>query len=119
SRFTLADEPPGKTRRVDLVGEMHPIRAKNCQGGHGAEKQKGGLRLDSGKAARLGGDAGPAVVPGKAEASILLQRVSGLGDGPAMPPGDKRLPPATTALLRRWIEQGAEWPETATAVSRA
>lgn len=115
----VAAEPLAKNQRVDFVRDIQPILAKNCQGCHGPEKQKGGLRLDSSKAARLGGDTGPAIVPGKTKASILLQRVSDLGDGHAMPPGDKRLPPATIALLRVWIEQGADWPETSAAATRA
>ena len=39
-------------------------------------KQKGGLRLDSRAATLSGGNSGPAVVPGDAQASLLVEAVN-------------------------------------------
>src|SRR5688500_15043359 len=51
--------------------KIRPVLAEHCIGCHGAKKQKGGLRLDSRAAWAKGGDSGPAVVPGKADRSLL------------------------------------------------
>jgi Planctomycete cytochrome C len=56
-----------------------------------------------------GGEKGPALVPGNAEASPLYRRVSGLQQ-PVMPmapvPG---LTAREIAVLKDWIDQGAKW----------
>src|SRR3954453_13748139 len=85
---------------VDFARDIQPILRDNCEKCHGPGKQKGGLRLDSVAAARQGGYSGAAVEPGKSAKSPLIQRITGMGDGPAMPPGNKRLSPAYIALLR-------------------
>jgi hypothetical protein len=56
-----------------------------CVSCHGAEKQKGGLRLDSRASLLKGGDTGPAAVPGEPESSLLLRA--------ARPAGGLRMPP--------------------------
>ena len=67
----------------------------------------GGLRLDSRQLA-LGGKA---IIRGNSSESHLYQRVAGLGDQPRMPMGGEALPAAQIALIKAWIDQGAEWPE--------
>ena len=67
----------------------------------------GGLRLDSRQLA-LGGKS---IVRGNSSESHLYQRVAGLGDQPRMPMGGEALPAAQIALIKAWIDQGAEWPE--------
>src|SRR5262249_62000231 len=64
---------------------VRPVLATRCQSCHGATKQKGGLRLDSRSAALAGGNTGPAVVPGDAGASLLIQAVN-YGEDVRMPP---------------------------------
>ncbi|NBU76933.1 MAG: DUF1549 domain-containing protein, partial [Planctomycetes bacterium] len=49
------------------------------------------------------GESGPAIVPGHAETSLLIQRVR---DG-TMPPGKKKLSAGEMEILARWISQGA------------
>ncbi len=63
---------------------------ERCQGCHGPAKQKGGLRLDSRQAALAGGLAGPAVVPGIPEKSLLIDAVN-YGELYQMPPKSKLL----------------------------
>ena len=88
--------------------EVRPILAKRCQGCHGSEKQKGGLRLDSRASILLGGGTGPALVPGKPDESLLIEAVK-YGEELRMPPKSK-LPDAEVATLTRWVESGAVWP---------
>jgi mono/diheme cytochrome c family protein len=98
--------------RIDFARQLAPVLKQACQNCHGEKAQLGGLRLDAKQAAFRGGNSGPAIVPGKAEASPLYQRVAGLGDQARMPMGAKPLPVEQIALIREWINQGAEWPET-------
>ena len=55
-------------------------------------------------AALKGGASGPAVVPGKSQASPLLQCLTGGGDIPRMPPKGPGLTAKQVALLRTWID---------------
>ena len=41
--------------KVDFASQIKPILVKNCISCHGVEKQKGGLRLDSGASIIRGG----------------------------------------------------------------
>jgi mono/diheme cytochrome c family protein len=96
--------------------EVRPLLVESCAKCHGAEKQKGGLRVDSLRALLDGGDSGPALVPGRPDESLLIEAVR--HDGLAMPPSGK-LPERGVATLERWVRQGAPWPagDHATAAS--
>jgi mono/diheme cytochrome c family protein len=97
---------------VDFVADVRPIFQKHCYECHGEQKQKSGLRLDIKAAAFHGGDGyGPAVVAGNTEDSPLLQLVSSNEDGERMPPQGPPLSPREIDTLKRWIAEGAVWPE--------
>jgi len=108
----------GVPDQVDFRRDIEPIFANRCHSCHGAEKQRSGLRLDRREAALRGGNSGPVIVPGDPDKSRLWRVVAGLDAEVKMPPKGERLTSQQVALLRRWIAQGAPWPETATAVSR-
>jgi uncharacterized membrane protein len=92
--------------RVDFVRDIHPIFENSCAHCHGPEKQKGQLRLDSRESASK------AIAPGKSEESRLIHRVTGHGGEERMPLEGAPLTDRQIALLRRWIDQGADWPES-------
>ena len=100
--------------RIDFNREIRPLLAEHCYQCHGpdVEKRKGGLRLDrpEGATSRLASGA-RAVVPGDPDASRLLQVVSSTDPEEHMPPAatGKQLSSSQTEVLRRWIQQGAEW----------
>jgi hypothetical protein len=108
--------PRAATRKIDFVKDVQPILEKTCYECHGPEKQKAGLRLDQKAAALKGGESGPLLLPGKSAESLLIQAVAGTKDDLARMP--KKRDPLTDeqiALLRAWIDQGADWPEIAVA----
>ena len=72
-----------------------------------------GLRLDRREDALRGSDSGPVIVPGKSGESKLIQMVSGTIEGKIMPPAGQRLSPQEIAVLRGWIDQGAQWSAAA------
>lgn len=112
-RLTNAQSVPAQAAKVDFVKDVQPIFAKSCYGCHGPKQQMGGLRLDSKKAALAGGISGQDIHPGKAAESPLYLRVAGLGDLARMPMGGK-LEPAQIETIKKWIDQGAEWPDSST-----
>ena len=89
--------------------KIRPIFVKHCYECHSAKSDasEGGLRLDSRRAIRTGGDRGPAIVPGLPEKSLLLTAVTHTDPDLKMPPRKRRLPDTVIADLRRWIKMGA------------
>ncbi len=93
---------------------IRPLFVEHCQQCHGADKQKGGLRLDSREGWMRGGDSGPPVVPGKPESSLMAKAISYTDRDLKMPP-KKKLSDAQIADLRQWIALGAHDPREAPA----
>ena len=91
--------------RVDFVRDIQPILVASCQGCHGAKAQMGQLRLDA-KA-----PASRTFKAGNAAESHLYQRVAGTSDQARMPMGGKPLPADQIAVIKRWIDEGADWPD--------
>ncbi|MBX9623686.1 MAG: PSD1 and planctomycete cytochrome C domain-containing protein [Gemmataceae bacterium] len=89
--------------------KVRPLLVQHCQGCHGADKQKGGLRLLSRADALKGGDTGPALTPGDADKSLLVRMVRYDGDI-KMPPKGK-LAADEVAALTAWVKGGAPWPD--------
>jgi hypothetical protein len=98
---------------VDFVRDVEPLLVEHCHHCHGPEQQQGRLRLDARRIVFAGGLSGPAVVPGAASKSLLVQRLLGEDHGPRMPSDGEPLAAAAIETLRVWIDQGAQWPETA------
>jgi hypothetical protein len=99
---------------VDYNRDVRPILAKNCFACHGpdANAREAGLRLDTREDATKALESGStAIVPGDAENSDLLFRVTTDDATLRMPPG-KAGPPLTAreaGLLRKWIEADAPY----------
>jgi hypothetical protein len=91
--------------------KIRPVLVKHCYSCHSAEakKPKGGLLLDSRAGVLRGGESGPAIVPGKPGASLLLRAVRHDDPELKMPPSGK-LPDAVIADLERWIAMKAPDP---------
>ncbi|MFN0104991.1 MAG: PSD1 and planctomycete cytochrome C domain-containing protein [Bryobacteraceae bacterium] len=98
---------------ADFEKDVRPLLAKKCFGCHGPAMQMSKLRLDRRSDALRGGESGvPAFEPGKSGSSLLIRYVSGVDPKLVMPPAGPRLTPVEIALLREWIDGGAEWPGT-------
>ena len=97
---------------VDFVRDVQPILATHCYSCHGAERQRSGLRLDVKSEAFKGGELFEAsIVAGNPNESPLVQFVADEDADLIMPPGNRRLTGPEIATLRRWVEEGAEWPD--------
>jgi hypothetical protein len=82
----------------------------------GGEKQKADLRLDRKGSAMRGATDGPVIIPGKGAESRLVMAVAGVDEDLVMPPKGDRLTLEQVGLLRRWIDDGAAWPEDPNAI---
>ena len=116
--FTSYTPPPAPAAPPDPDAEARAVLTNSCVKCHGPTRQKGGLRLDSAAGATAKADSGsPALVPGKANDSELIRRVTEKDAALRMPPGNNPLTPAQVAALRRWIDGGAKWPGGAAAAA--
>jgi mono/diheme cytochrome c family protein len=116
--FALASIGAGSVRaaeaKVDYNRDIRPILSDNCFACHGpdARQRKAKLRLDTreGAFADLRGG-GHAIVPGKIDDSVLIERITADDPSQRMPPAKSRkhLTEAQIDLLRRWIAQGAPY----------
>ncbi len=95
--------------------EVRPLLSSRCYECHGEKKQKGGLRMDHIAHIKAGGEAGPAVVPGNLDKSLIIEAIRYKNSDLEMPPKDK-LPDKEIAVLEKWVKLGAPWPETEKAV---
>ena len=101
--------PPPAATVVDYDQHVRPILTARCFGCHGPTQQQSGLRLDLRQNALRGGDYGTVIVPGKSAESRLILRLTGSTVGLQMPPTGA-LEPEEIAVLRAWIDQGADMP---------
>src|SRR5687767_14488511 len=95
---------------ADYLRDVKPLLKERCYACHGALKQKAGLRLDTVAAVRQGGDNGPAVEPGRAGESLLVERITSADPETRMPPEGAPLTDAQTAVLKSWVDRGAAGP---------
>src|SRR4051794_40291461 len=102
-------------QKVDFARDVQPIFKSACYQCHGAEKQKGKLRLDAKTLALHGGKSGKSIVPGHADQSELLKRITSKDDDERMPQDREPLSADQIAIIKAWIEQGANWPDEASA----
>ena len=116
AKTIIASLPPPAARPIDFVNDIQPLFKGACYQCHGPRKQEAGLRFDhKGTALGVGGDLGPAIVPGKSAESVLIRLVATPGDT-GMPREGPRLTTEQIATLRAWIDQGAVWPDAESVV---
>lgn len=101
--------------RLDFNFQVRPILADRCFKCHGPDEKsrKAKLRLDqadSALAARNPDTGRPVITPGHADQSELVRRINATDDDQMPPPASSlSLNPDERALLRRWIDEGAEF----------
>jgi len=109
-RAQAASAGSGARQATHFHNKVLPLLREHCFRCHG-EKDKGGLKLNSRKAALQGGDSDiPAVVPGDLNASELVARITSHDEDLRMPPTGSGLSKPQIALLKQWVKSGAAWP---------
>lgn len=97
---------------INFAIDIQPILAQRCYKCHGSTAAEAGLRLNTRDAAVAKLESGGhAVIPGKIDASTILQRLRSTDDDQRMPPEGKPLSEEQIAKIESWIQQGADWAE--------
>ncbi|MCP5551591.1 MAG: PSD1 domain-containing protein, partial [Akkermansiaceae bacterium] len=97
--------------KLDFARDVQPLLAEHCAECHGGVKKKGGLSLVTRAHAFAETDSGaPAIVPGDPGKSELIARLLADDEDDRMPPKEA-LAPEAIDRLKRWVAEGAEWPE--------
>jgi Protein of unknown function (DUF1549)/Protein of unknown function (DUF1553)/Planctomycete cytochrome C len=93
--------------------EVEPILARRCLGchSHAAGQMEGNLALDWKSGWAIGGDRGPAILPGAPDESLLIRAVRHVDADLKMP--DDKLPDTEIATLEAWVRDGAVDPRVA------
>lgn len=91
--------------------DIAPILRVHCVRCHGPEKQESGFRLDRRDDFLNGGDGGAVVIPHKPDESRLIRLAEGIDTDVIMPPDGNRPSDIQKKLLRKWVSEGADWPE--------
>ena len=96
--------------------DVLPILASKCFACHGtdAAQRKAKLRLDDPEVSYAERDGVRAIVPGKVDDSALVARIFSADEDEVMPPAkeEKQLTEHEKEILKKWIRQGAVWPES-------
>ncbi|RCR68088.1 DUF1553 domain-containing protein [Larkinella punicea] len=96
--------------RVDFNTQVKPLLNKNCIACHGGVKKAGGFSVLFRHEAVAPTKSGkPAIVPGDADASEMIRRLTLTDHDDRMPLDAPPLKPEEIETLRNWIDQGAEW----------
>ena len=93
--------------QAPLEQSARAILDRHCMACHG-EAKTAGLDMRQRKTLLEGGKAGPAVIPGNADESLLYQAASHTGKL-KMPPDVERLAAADLKVLQEWINQEELW----------
>ncbi|MBV8881954.1 MAG: hypothetical protein JO332_18500 [Planctomycetaceae bacterium] len=100
--------------KVDFAKDIAPIIKDMCFKCHGGEKVKGKFKLNTRKDAMDGGESGKEILPGKPTLSKFYTSLTLDKDNDElMPPVKEKARPTPEQIekVKKWIEQGAEWPD--------
>ena len=95
---------------IDFRRDIEPVLRARCVACHGADKKRGGLRLDRRELAEQGGESGLAILGGALVDNELFRRISSTNDLERMPPEGPPLTEDELAVFRSWIAAGSPWP---------
>ncbi|TWU57133.1 DUF1553 domain-containing protein [Rubripirellula reticaptiva] len=95
-------------KSIDFGKQIAPIIAQHCVRCHSPDSSKGDVSLATLDDLK----SNDYVVASDADGSFLIDLVTSQdGEPPAMPQEANPLPDEEVALLRQWINQGANWPD--------
>jgi Tol biopolymer transport system component len=102
-----------ETADADYSKDIVPILKKHCVSCHNEEDREGDLSFETYAQLQNGGEHGPAMLAGEANASRMIRLITGQAK-PLMPPEDNdRLSKPEIETLKNWIAAGAKGPSGA------
>jgi Protein of unknown function (DUF1553)/Protein of unknown function (DUF1549)/Planctomycete cytochrome C len=95
-------------QETNFANDVQPILRRNCDRCHGSKNQEADLQLNLRSSAL---EAEAVIVKHDADASLLIKRLVDENAGDLMPLDGEPLSVADVETLKRWIDQGADWPD--------
>ena len=103
--LTSIGSAKGEEAALTFEKDVRPILKTHCFHCHGEDgEKKAGLDVRLARFLQQGGDAGPALLAGKPNESLLVEVL----ESGEMPKEKPKLPDHEIATIRAWIEQGAK-----------
>lgn len=100
--------------KVDFTAQIKPLLEERCVTCHNSNALFGNLNLENRTYAFRNRPEGAAIVPqNAAQSRLYLVLTLPEGERKAMPPTGHRIPAEQVSLIKRWIDQGANWPQGA------
>ncbi len=92
--------------------KIRPVLVRHCYACHSeaADENHGGLLLDTREGIRRGGHSGPAITPGRLQASLLISAIRHASEELAMPTDGDKLPDDVIRDFETWVRMGAPDP---------
>lgn len=108
-RAPSAVEPDAPPDAPEFTTDVLPILEKKCNRCHGEKRRGGKLDMRTREALLVGGVSGPAIKPGDAKKSLLIELIH----YNEMPPKkeEPRVTKQELELLKRWVDTGANESE--------
>jgi len=115
----IAQYPEQLTADETIEARALALLSQKCTSCHGEDSAEAALRLDTPELVYRGGDSGePTVVPGDAQRSYLLERVTSADPTMRMPPDDEQLTAEEIQTLKEWLNDKEFWDRTATGIEQ-
>jgi WD40 repeat protein len=109
---SAADPPPNS---ASFINDVAPILKEHCMACHNSRKRAGKLDMTTFAGLRAGGAHDDPIVAGKPDGSLLVERLTTDGAKRMPPPPNDQpsnregmLPKEKTAIIERWIRDGAK-----------
>ncbi|MFU7557970.1 DUF1553 domain-containing protein [Roseiconus sp. JC912] len=104
----FADPALAEDSAVDFAKDVAPILREHCLRCHRPGNAKGDLSIES-EVQLIESDF---VIPNDSQSSYLIELITAVdGEKPAMPAEGEPLSDQQVGTIRRWIDEGAKWPE--------
>jgi uncharacterized membrane protein len=101
-----------KRGSVSFVDDVKPILQTHCIRCHNDETIMAGLNMMNREQIMKGSDRGPILIPGQPDKSLLYEAtLLPANESHSMPATGPKLTDPEREIVRKWIEEGAEWPE--------
>jgi formylglycine-generating enzyme required for sulfatase activity len=112
SLLALAALTAPAAEKIDFNTQVKPILEAACTHCHGAEKDKGDFRMHTKEDMMKGNENGPGLTPKDLKKSAIYSTLILPHDDDMVMPPEKEgmLDKSQIAVIKGWIEQGADWP---------
>jgi hypothetical protein len=106
-----ASRPAAATGKIDFVKQVKPLLEAHCAKCHGVRPTKAYSLLTKQQAFTPGESEDAPIVPGKSAQSLIVQLMKSGDKEHRMPQKAPALKPDVIAIIERWINEGAAWPD--------